>query len=210
MTSQTYGFGNNLKPGTSTTPGHPTQKVIKLTNKMVPLKGDIMNKPEHKPKKEDSELKTLEKKLQKRDQLISDYINHIKRSQADFENYKKRIEKERECASQRELEKLASNLLPILDNLERALAASKKNHDIESLISGIEMTQKNLCGILEKEGLEKIDCTGKEFDPNLHEAIMTIESKDHKDNTVCEELEKGYTFKNKLIRASKVKVVKNE
>ncbi|RLG15264.1 MAG: nucleotide exchange factor GrpE, partial [Candidatus Nanohalarchaeota archaeon] len=158
----------------------------------------------------DTELKTLEKKLQKRDQLISDYINLIKRSQADFENYKKRTEKEREYASQRELEKLVSNLLPILDTLERALVASKKNHDLESLINGIEMTQKNLCSILKKEGLEKIDCMDKEFDPNMHEAIITIESKDRKDNTVCEELEKGYTFKNKLIRASKVKVIKNE
>ncbi len=169
-----------------------------------------MNKPEHKPKKEDTELKTLEKKLEKQTQIINDYINHIKRSQADFENYKKRIEKDRECASQRELEKLVSNLLPIIDTLERALAASKKNHDIGSLVCGIEMTQKNLCNILEKEGLKEIGCIGKEFDPNMHEALMTIESKDHKDNTVCEELEKGYTFKNKLIRASKVKVVKNE
>ncbi len=165
---------------------------------------------EHIHKTKDSELKTLKKEIEKKEQLISDYINHIKRSQADFENYKKRIEKDRECASQREVEKLVSSLLPILDNLERALAASKKNHDVESLICGIEMTQKNLCDILEKEGLKKIDCLGKEFDPNLHEAMMTVESKDRKDNTVCEELEKGYIFKNKLIRASKVKVVKNE
>ncbi len=170
----------------------------------------MMTEAKHKVKKEEVEIKALKKDVEKMRKIINDYVNHIKRSQADFENYKKRVEKDRECASQRELEKLVLNLLPILDNLERALAASKKNHDIEALICGIEMTQKSLCSILEKEGLEKIDCDGAEFDPNLHEAMMIIESKDHEDNVVCEELEKGYTFKNKLIRASKVKVVKNE
>ena len=177
---------------------------------MIPSRGDAMAEIKHKTKKEDTELKTLKKELEKKEQAIDDYINHIKRAQADFENYKKRTEKEREQASQREIEKLVSDLLPILDNLGRALAASKKNHDLESLISGIEMTQKSLCGILEKEGLKEIDSLEKEFDPNLHEAMMTIESKDQKDNTVCEELEKGYTFKDKLIRPAKVKVTKNE
>ena len=177
---------------------------------MIPSKGDAMAETKHKTKKEDADIKVLKKELEKKEQAINDYINHIKRAQADFENYKKRTEKERQYASQKELEKLVSDLLPIIDNLDRALAASKKNHDLESLISGIEMTQKNLCSILEKEGLKEIECLEKEFEPNLHEAMMTIESKDHKDNTVCEELEKGYIFKDKLIRPAKVKVTKNE
>ncbi len=177
---------------------------------MIPSRGDAMAETKHKTKKEDTELKTLKKELEKKEQAIDDYINHIKRAQADFENYKKRVEKEREQASQREIEKLVSEILPILDNLSRALDASKKNHDLESLISGVEMTQKSLSGILEKEGLKEIECLGKEFDPNLHEAMMTVESREHKDNTVCEELEKGYIFKNRLIRPAKVKVTKNE
>lgn len=177
---------------------------------MILSRGDAMTETKHKTKKEDTELKTLKKELEKKEQAINDYINHIKRAQADFENYKKRVEKEREQASQREIEKLVSEILPVLDNLGRALDASKKNHDIESLICGVEMTQKSLFGILEKEGLKEIECLGKEFDPNFHEAIMTVESREHKDNTVCEELEKGYTFKDKLIRPAKVKVTKNE
>ncbi|MFH1126842.1 MAG: nucleotide exchange factor GrpE [archaeon] len=165
---------------------------------------------EEKKDPKDREISDLKKELEKKEQAINDYINQIKRTQADFENYRKRIEKEQDQSSQREVEKLAGNMLCIIDNLERALDASKKNHDLEALTKGIDMTHKNLIDILTKVGLKPIECIGNEFDPHMHEAIMTIESKDHKDNTVYEELEKGYVLKNKVIRPAKVKVVKNE
>lgn len=157
-----------------------------------------------------AEIEKLKKDLEEKDKVINDYIDQIKRRQAEFENYRKRIEKQQEHTAQVEAEKLTKKLLCIIDNLERALESSKHNHDLKTLTEGIEMTHKLMLSILQKEGLETIDCKGKEFDPNLHEAIMPVESQDHQDNTIYEELEKGYTFKNKLIRPAKVKVVKNK
>lgn len=168
--------------------------------------------PHNKENKDsnDTEIEEMKKNLEKKDKQINDYTDQLKRKQADFENYRKRIEKQQDQSAQIEVEKLTKKLLCIIDNLERALEASKQNHDLKTLIDGIEMTHKNMTNILKKEGLETIDCRGKEFDPNLHEAIMPVESEEHADNTIYEELEKGYTFKNKVIRPAKVKVVKNK
>lgn len=157
-----------------------------------------------------NEIEILIKEIEAKDKTISEYVNQIKRTQADFENYRKRIEKERADAALDGVCKLLCEMISVADDLDRSIAASKKNHDAQSLFKGVEMMHKKLIGILVKEDIEKIECVGKQFDPRMHEAVAVDESKHYKDNTVIEELEKGYVFKNKVLRPAKVKVARNE
>lgn len=137
--------------------------------------------------------------------LAEEYLNRLQRLQADFENYRRRITKEKEEFHKYASESLICSLLPILDNFERAIAAGEG----ENLLSGVEMIFRQLKEILEKEGLCSIEAVKTEFDPNRHEAVMTVENDDYPDNTVIEEFQKGYLLKDKVIRPAMVKVSKN-
>ena len=103
---------------------------------------------------------------------------------------------------------IIKELLPLIDNFERALSADD-SQDGTSLKEGIDMINKQFINILEKNGLEKINCVGEQFDPNFHEAIMRVEDADKEDGTIADELQKGYMVQGKVIRPSMVKVVGN-
>ena len=137
--------------------------------------------------------------------LAEEYLSRLQRLQADFENYRRRVNKEKEEFHKYASESLVCSLLPILDNFERAIAAGEG----ENLLSGVEMIFRQLKEILEKEGLCSIQAVKTEFDPNQHEAVMTVENDEHPDNTVIEEFQKGYLLKDKVIRPAMVKVSKN-
>ncbi|GGK18396.1 nucleotide exchange factor GrpE [Caldalkalibacillus thermarum] len=144
----------------------------------------------------------LEEALQKADEYYQRYL----RAQADFDNFRKRTRKEKE-----ELQKYAAlpvieQLLPVLDNFERALAAGQSTKDAESLMKGVEMVFKQVQQVLTKQGLEEIEAVGKPFDPHFHEAVMQVESEEHESGIVVEELQKGYMLKGKVIRPAMVKV----
>src|SRR5271156_4778231 len=130
------------------------------------------------------------------------------RRQADFENYRKRIERERQTGHHRGIEALIELLLPVLDGFERALAA----HDdpgYENYRKGFELIYRQLENILSKKGLEQIDAEGKPFDPNLHHAVEQIESADYPDGTVIGVLQAGYIFHGKILRPAMVRVTVN-
>jgi len=130
------------------------------------------------------------------------------RRQADFENYRKRIERERQTDHHRGIEGLIESLLPVLDGFERALAA----HDdpgYENYRKGFELIYRQLENILSKKGLEQIDAEGKPFDPNLHHAVEQIESADYPDGTVIGVLQAGYIFHGKILRPAMVRVTSN-
>ena len=137
--------------------------------------------------------------------LAEEYLNRLQRLQADFENFRRRVNKEKEEFHKYASESLICSLLPILDNFERAIAAGEGGN----LLSGVEMIFRQLKEILEKEGLCSIQAVKTEFDPNRHEAVMTVENDEHPDNTVIEEFQKGYLLKDKVIRPAMVKVSKN-
>ncbi len=130
--------------------------------------------------------------------------NRLVRLQADFENYRKRVRAEKEELVEYANCELIKKILPVIDNMERACSASQQG--AEGLIEGLEMITKQLREILEKEGLEPIECQGKPFDPPCHEAVMQEESPDHPPGTVIEELQKGYRMKDRVLRPSMVKV----
>ena len=128
------------------------------------------------------------------------------RAAADFENFRKRSEKERENIVCYANEKLICDLLPILDNLERALSADPNGANMESILEGIHMVSKNLHSVLGACGLEPVKAVGVPFDPQIHEAVGVVPSGRHDEGTVMAELQKGYMLKGKVLRHSVVHV----
>ncbi|WP_288570356.1 nucleotide exchange factor GrpE [uncultured Mitsuokella sp.] len=142
----------------------------------------------------------LNKDLQeKKDRLL--------RLQADFDNFRRRSAKEREEISAVVTQNFCKDMLPLLDNFERAMAAEKK--DVEAFQKGVEMIFTQFQEILKKNGLEHIEAIGQKFDPNFHQAVMRVEDPDKEDDTVAQELQKGYMVKGRVIRPSMVQVVSN-
>lgn len=158
----------------------------------------------------DNDEATLDKIKQELDvqkALLQQTEDQYKRLQADFANFRRRNEKEREELSAVILQGLIKDLLPIIDNFERALAvegvAGTPLHD------GISMVYNQLMESLKKNGLETIKATGEKFDPNFHQAVMRVQDPEKEDDTIEEELQKGYMVQGRVIRPSMVKVVAN-
>lgn len=153
-----------------------------------------------------SELEQVKAKLAEREIEVEENHEKLLRAQADLENYKKRILREKAELFNYRHEELIKELLPILDNLERAIENAKNSQDCPALIEGIELTWKQFINCLEKFGVKSISSLGEKFDPGLQEAMSQIESRDHAPNTVIEELQKGYLLKDRLLRPSLVVV----
>lgn len=139
-----------------------------------------------------------------------DYLNRLRYLQADFENLKKRFERETQQIKSYCTERLVTDLLDVVDELELALKTGKSNKDsAQSLLVGVEMTLKKLRKVLEQEGVSAIECAeGKAFDPSRHNAVAAVERDDVDACTVIEEIRKGYMIKDKVLRPSIVKVAK--
>ncbi|QGQ95705.1 nucleotide exchange factor GrpE [Paenibacillus psychroresistens] len=138
--------------------------------------------------------------------LANDNHERYMRVQADYDNFRRRSRQEKEDFAKYASVKLIEQLLPIVDNFERALVASKSVKDFEVLIKGIEMTAKQLDQVLESEGLKAIESVNQPFNPDFHQAIMQVDSEDHEEGTIVEEIQKGYMLKDKVIRPAMVKV----
>lgn len=136
----------------------------------------------------------------------AEYYTHLQRLQAEFDNFRKRTQKEKEDISKYAAERLVSAILPVLDNFERAINSVETSQDLAGYAQGVEMIFRQLHNILSKEGLAAIEAVGQEFDPNIHEAILSVESEEYPENTVIEEVQKGYYLKDRVLRPSMVKV----
>lgn len=150
----------------------------------------------------------LEKDLASADKEAEEYLDYLKRLKAEFENYKKRSLKEREKMAKLAVEDLIKELLPVMDDLERALNSAKQSKDLSVLMEGVRMTLGQLKNVLKKQGLEEIKAEGEEFDPYIHEAVMQVELNKYPDNLVVEEMRKGYKLNDRILRPSMVKVNK--
>jgi len=137
-----------------------------------------------------------------------EYYDRLVRLSADFDNYKKRVLKEKAEFSKYANERLIKEIIPILDNLELALESSKSAENNSKVIEGIELILNQFRAVLKKEGVEAVSSTGKEFNPFIHEAISHIPSADHAPNTIISEQQKAYYLNKKLIRPAKVVVAK--
>ncbi len=151
-------------------------------------------------------LDILKEQLDQKEAELAEQRNEHLRMVAETENFKKRLKKEKEDFLQFANEKLLKELLPIKDNLERALSA--ENPDVETLKEGVQMILKQFEDLLDKQKVERIDAVGKPFDPSMHEALCQIESGEHEENTVTEEYSTGYHLNGRILRPSQVVVSK--
>ncbi|GAB6152617.1 nucleotide exchange factor GrpE [Desulfosporosinus burensis] len=149
---------------------------------------------------------TLEAELIQARAKADEHYDHLLRMQADFDNYRKRTQKEKTEIIKYASERVVGELLPVLDNFERAVSAAQINPDFAAFSQGVEMILRQLQTALSKEGLKAIEAVGQPFDPNLHDAVLRVESEEHPENTVVDELQKGYYLKEKVLRPSMVKV----
>lgn len=169
------------------------------------------NFPEKKDKiKEKSAKKDqiLVSELEKIKKNSEEYLEGWKRAQADYINLKRRVESDISELTSFANAELVTKIIPIMENFRRAFTHIPENLKEDEWVKGVKNVEKQLEDTLRNEGLQKIDTEGKEFDPNLCEALMFEESKNHKDNEIIEELEAGYIFKDKVIKPAKVKVCK--
>ena len=145
-------------------------------------------------------------KADKKDIVIADLTDRLKRSMAEFDNFRKRSEKEKATMFDMGARSVAEKLLPVVDNFERAMLATPSEGEGKAFADGIAMIYNQMTKTLEDLGVKPIDCVGKEFDPNLHNAVMHIEDESLGENVVAEELLKGYMYKDSVLRHSMVKV----
>ena len=159
------------------------------------------------PEEPKEEVTLTKAELEKLQAAVQEKEERALRLQADFENFRRRTAKEKEELSAVVTQGILKDMLPLLDNFERAMAAEAK--DIDSFKQGVEMIFKQFGEILVKNGLEHIEVEGAKFDPNFHQAVMRVENPELEDETIAQELQKGYMVKGRVIRPSMVQVVAN-
>ena len=169
-----------------------------------------MSDKEKRKNKPKAKMIQLKQELEKEHRLATEYKEHLQRLAADFENYRKRVEREREDFIKFSKEDLIHEFLPILDNFEMALHHVKNTTDPKKIIEGIELVERQFHNILKKEDLQVIETKGKKFNPHIHEAIMHEETDKHPEGFIIEELRKGYTLSDKIIRPAQVKISKRK
>ncbi|HOO89220.1 MAG TPA: nucleotide exchange factor GrpE [Syntrophales bacterium] len=152
--------------------------------------------------------KELLLRLEEAEKQSSKNYDKYLRACAELENYKKRAAKDRENFIKYGNETLIKEILPTVDNMERALEHACNSDDFEAFVDGLKLIRDTFISVLGKQGVEEIEAIGKDFDPNFHEAMMQVEGEHEEDNKVVEEYEKGYLLNGRLLRPSKVSIAK--
>jgi molecular chaperone GrpE len=160
------------------------------------------------PDKSTDELANLREQLAAKTQEAKDNYDRYLRQVAETENFKKRNARERDDAIRFANEMLLKDLLPVIDNLERAVVHATSGENGKPLVEGVEMVLKGFLDALNKFGVNQIVAVGQPFDPSKHEAIVQVDSEFHEPNVVVEELHRGYMFRDRLLRAALVSVAK--
>jgi len=153
----------------------------------------------------DSTLANLENQLEQANEEIEKLRNQYLRTLADLDNYRKRIQKERQDLRHRAVCDVVKDFLPVIDNLERAMDVDESS-DIETVLAGVRMTYQQFLNALELHGVSCIKAQGEQFDPHHHEAVEQVELPGTEDEVVVEEIQRGYLKDDRVIRPSRVKV----
>ncbi|MCC8026801.1 MAG: nucleotide exchange factor GrpE [Clostridium sp.] len=148
----------------------------------------------------------FKKKKDPRDEKIEALADQVKRQMAEFENFRKRTDKEKSAMYEMGARDIIERILPVVDNLERGLAAVPEGEKGSSIAEGMEKIYKQFQKTLEEAGVKAIEAVGQEFDPNFHNAVMHVEDESLGENIVAEELQKGYLYRENVVRHSMVKV----
>ena len=167
---------------------------------------------EEEPDEEDEDKKSGKKlfgkknKKDKKDEKIEELTDRLTRQMAEFDNFRKRTEKEKSQMYEIGAKDIIEKILPVVDNFERGLDAVKEEDKEDPFIQGMEMVYKQLMTVLGELGVKPIEAVGKEFDPNLHNAVMHVEDENFGENIIAEEFQKGYMYRDSVVRHSMVKV----
>ena len=168
------------------------------------------NQPDDKDVQTDDKKRFFGKKKDKKDKQIEDLTAQLddlrKRNLAEFENFRKRTEKEKSTMFDMGAKSVVEKLLPIIDNFERGFAGLSEEQMSDPFVSGMDMVYKQLVKALADMGVEPIEAIGKPFDPNLHNAVMHVEDENLGENTVAQEFQKGYLYHGSVVRHSMVQV----
>lgn len=147
-----------------------------------------------------------DEKIQELEKLANDNEEKYLRLYAEFENYKRRIQNENQINKTYQAQGVLTDILPSIDNIERALQIEGDDESFKSLQKGVQMVHESLLRALKDNGLEEIEAEGQEFDPNLHQAVVQDDNPDFKSGEITQELQKGYKLKDRVLRPSMVKV----
>lgn len=156
-------------------------------------------------KEKGSFFKKKEKK-DKKDEKIEELTDRVRRQMAEFDNFRKRTEKEKTQMFETGAKSIVEKILPVVDNFERGLAAVTEEEKGTPFVEGMEKIYKQMMTVLEEVGVKPIEAVGQEFDPNLHNAVMHVEDEEFGENIIAEEFQKGYTYRDSVVRHSMVKV----
>ena len=168
------------------------------------VKEEVLDETQETQEENKEEL--LLKRIEQLENEVNTWKTDYYKVFADMENLKRRLEKEHQNSMKFILQSFIESLLPVLDNFERSLNIPAPTDEVAAVLKGNQMIYDQLMNVLKKNGLEVIEAQGKEFDPNFHQAVMMVEDENYESNIVVEELQKGYMLKDRVIRASLVKV----
>ena len=152
-------------------------------------------------------FKKKEKKKDKRDERIEELTDQVKRQMAEFENFRKRTEKEKTQMYEVGAKSIIEKILPVVDNFERGLAAVPEEQKSDAFVEGMDKIYKQMMTVFEELDVKPIEAVGKEFDPEFHNAVMQVESEEYESGIVAQELQKGYMYRDSVVRHSMVAVV---
>ena len=154
----------------------------------------------------DKKKSFFKKKKDKKDEQIEELTDKVKRQMAEFDNFRKRTEKEKSQMYDMGGKTIVEKILPVIDNFERGLAAVPEDNKEDAFVVGMDMIYRQMLTVLEEAGVKPIEAVGAEFDPNFHNAVMHVEDETLGENVVAEELQKGYMYRDTVVRHSMVKV----
>ena len=193
------------KKSTSSKEEEPAINIVDRRSAL--LEEDEINEISVQEERLPSYVEKLKKEAEEKDQKLKDYIAAYKEKTAEDDGFRKRLEKDNDVRLDQFKANLFSRLVPVLDNLNRAIQAASVNNDFDGLNQGVELVSKQFSRELKNNNVEIIDAKNRKFDPKTDEAFLTEETSDPEmDNMIVQELEPGYIFKDKLIKAAKVKV----
>ena len=170
---------------------------------------EVVEETEETEETEEVEKKGIFKrkpKKEKKDEKIEELTDKLTRQMAEFDNYRKRTEKEKSGMYEIGAKDVIEKILPVIDNFERGLAAVPEEQKEDSFVTGMEMIYKQIMTTLDGIGVKPIEAVGQEFNPDLHNAVMHVEDEELGENIVAEEFQKGYTYRDSVVRYSMVKV----
>ena len=195
-------------PNKKTTSPKEEEPAINIVDRRSALlEEDELNQISEQEERLPSYVEKLKKEAEEKDQKLKDYIAAYKEKTAEDDGFRKRLEKDNDVRLDQFKANLFSRLVPVLDNLNRAIQAAGTNRDFDGLNQGVEMVSKQFSRELKNNNVEIIDTKNRKFDPKTDEVFLTEETNDSEmDNMIIQELEPGYIFKDKLIKAAKVKV----